>query len=181
MGGGLGHVQAIRGRGKQAIAAYKAALAIEDSYRFDSELHANLVVLMNNRRFFAEAATLLVKELGDTEQNATILARTIDEKSMKWRHVALPVAEELGLGDMVDRRRLYELDLEQGPRCAQRKKAVAKLRALGDPTAIPALEKARLKRGKRGKWRRRNLNKCLVPDVDNAVQYLKTLAADETP
>src|SRR2546423_3216337 len=49
----------------------------------------------------------------------------------------------------------YRLDLEQGATCADRQRAVAKLRALRDPSATAALKKAQA----------RKLNACLRDDA----------------
>ena len=63
-------------------------------------------------------------------------------------------------------------DLESGPTCAARKQAVAALRALGDPRAIPALEKAKFRRGGRSFTGGRNLNACLAADAADAITAL---------
>jgi serine/threonine protein kinase len=57
--------------------------------------------------------------------------------------------------------------LEKGKTCAARKSAVDQLRVLGDPRAIPALERARAK-PRRGK----NPNACLQADADAAIAEL---------
>ena len=64
----------------------------------------------------------------------------------------------------------YAHDLEQEETCAQRKEAVAKLRALGDPRGIAPLERAVEKRV--GKY---HPNKCLEDDANIAIGYLKGL------
>jgi hypothetical protein len=57
--------------------------------------------------------------------------------------------------------------LEHGKTCAARKKAVERLRALGDASAIPHLERAR-SRPRRGK----NANACLRAAADAAIREL---------
>ncbi|MBW2189977.1 MAG: serine/threonine protein kinase [Deltaproteobacteria bacterium] len=70
----------------------------------------------------------------------------------------------------------YILDLKQGDSCAERKAAVAKLRALGDKRAIPALEEAQTRTRTVGLFRRKaNANRCLRTDAEEAVQYLESL------
>jgi serine/threonine-protein kinase len=67
--------------------------------------------------------------------------------------------------------------LENGKTCAARRSAVAELHTLGDPRAIPALQRARtrLRRGK-------NLNACLAADADDAIAALSRLMpADRAP
>lgn len=53
--------------------------------------------------------------------------------------------------------------------------AVAKLRALGDKRAIPALQEAQNRPRTAGLLRRRNANACLRADAEEAVQYLESL------
>ena len=69
----------------------------------------------------------------------------------------------------------YILDLKQGDTCAERKVAVAKLRALGDKRAIPALQEAQNRPRTAGLLRRKNANACLRADAEEAVQYLESL------
>jgi serine/threonine protein kinase len=70
----------------------------------------------------------------------------------------------------------YILDLEHGDTCAERKNAVAKLRALGDKRAIPALREAQNRRRTVGLLRRKtNANACLRADAEEAVQHLESL------
>jgi serine/threonine protein kinase len=70
----------------------------------------------------------------------------------------------------------YILDLKQGDSCAERKEAVAKLQALGDKRAIPALQEAQNRPRTAGLLRRRtNANACLRSDAEEAVRYLQSL------
>ena len=64
-------------------------------------------------------------------------------------------------------------DLESGATCADRKEAVAVLRDLGDPRAIPALKKARY-RGRGGVLGigESNTNACLAADAKAAITAL---------
>ncbi len=65
--------------------------------------------------------------------------------------------------------------LRTGKRCKDRKKAVAALRALGDPRAIPALRKAR-KRNYKGGFlglETKNANWCLKRNAEEAIRHLE--------
>lgn len=62
--------------------------------------------------------------------------------------------------------------LERGKSCAARRKAVARLRGIGDPVAIPHLEKAR-SRPVGGK----NSNACLAPAAEAAIAHLQRVRA----
>lgn len=89
----------------------------------------------------------------------------------------MAVADEVGLGDQVDRMSSYLLDLEHGEDCAARKAAVANLRALGNKKAIPELRKARKRiRSEGGVIKRKiNTNACLRTDANEAIRYLNSL------
>ena len=89
----------------------------------------------------------------------------------------MSVADEVGLGDQVDRLGSYLLDLEHGGDCPARKEAVANLRALGDKKAIPALRKSRKRiRTEGGVIKRRvNTNACLRTDAAEAIRYLNSV------
>ena len=78
----------------------------------------------------------------------------------------------LGIGSEVDWYAAYVLDLEQGEGCTKRREAVAKLRALGDPRAIPQLEAAIVRKGKTGKWKGKRINKCLQDAARAAIAFL---------
>jgi serine/threonine-protein kinase len=88
--------------------------------------------------------------------------------------VPVPVPEPVASGADVDTRLKAALhDLETGATCADRKKAVAALRELGDARAIPALKRARY-RGRGGLLGigERNANACLKADADAAITAL---------
>jgi serine/threonine protein kinase len=66
--------------------------------------------------------------------------------------------------------------LERGKTCKARRNAVARLRALDQPSAIPFLEKARV-RPVRG----RNANACLTSSADAAIAHLSRPRATRAP
>jgi len=85
-------------------------------------------------------------------------------------HVEIPPA-------VVDRAALLRAalrDLQGGRTCAARRAAVGRLRALGDPAAIPALRRARhrMEGGFLGLGEK-NANACLRADADAAIAELK--------
>jgi hypothetical protein len=93
------------------------------------------------------------------------------------RHKAVAVADEVGLGDRVDRLGSYLLDLQQGESCQHRKEAVANLRALGNKNAIPALRKARKRIRSEGGFAKKklNTNACLSADAAEAIRHLQSI------
>ncbi|MBT8492918.1 MAG: hypothetical protein KJO07_07635, partial [Deltaproteobacteria bacterium] len=172
----LGHAHAARNHAKQTLAAYRKAIELDSTLAEDAALNANLKVLAADKRTFEEAATMLIEELDDKQIKGQVLAKATTKGDGEWRHLALGLSEKLGFIDEVDLRSVYELDLAEGSRCGYRQAAVAKLRALGDPAAIPALQQAINRRGTRGRWRGRKINSCLADDAKKAIQYLRTLS-----
>jgi hypothetical protein len=86
---------------------------------------------------------------------------------------------------VIDRAMLFKAakhDLETGRTCAARKDAVVRLRALGDPAAIPALRRARVReRGGFLGMGARNVNACLRAEADAAIAELKALLPEGSP
>ena len=69
----------------------------------------------------------------------------------------------------------YSLDLDQELTCDKRREAVAQLRALADPRAIGAIERAVGRKHKQGSLRGKLYNACLVNDGVAAIGSLKGL------
>lgn len=176
----LGHAHASRSDYDQAIEAYRKALALEPSLVHDAALRANLELMSDDDGpVLVEAVGLLIV-FGDDDAARTRLVELTTSEDAAVRRQALPLAEALGVGDRVDRVAVFTLDLRRGKSCEERREAVAKLRALGDPRAIPALEKAR-KRPAGSRWRRYNANACLKQQAEDAVKYLRSLSRDAGP
>ncbi len=173
----LGHAYAAQRKNTEAIAAYQRALELDGSRGRDEQLRANLRVIAGDTDVDAVTAALglLAGKAGDRSAHQRII-ELASGPERTLRKPAAALAEKLGLGAEVDWLKSYLLDLEQGEVCAQRKEAVTKLRALGDARAIPALERALLRKGKVGKWNGKNVNECLVGDARAAIAYLHGLA-----
>ncbi len=105
------------------------------------------------------------------------LRRNIDRaatsKSRSARQLAQAMAEQYDMRADVDLRKSYELDLTSGS-CAERRRAIPKLRELGDKKAIRALESAKYRKGG-SRFDRKNLNACLVDDAKAAIEHLESL------
>ena len=173
----LGHAYAARREHAPALVAYKRALELAPALERDGALRANLATISNDTDMAAAMAAyeLLVTMTTDPDARPRLLAAAAGEHADRRRAAGLLV-ERLGLGEGVDWYTAYLHDLEQGSTCEERKEAVAKLRALGDPRAIPALEAALVRKGKLGKWRGKPINRCLAPAARAAIQYLANLS-----
>jgi tetratricopeptide (TPR) repeat protein len=146
----LGHRLAAEGKHDDALDAYQRALRAQPSLVSDDGVRDYL----------------------------TGLAST--SKHMATRGRARDIALGLDLTDRIDLLASYTRDLEQGKTCADRKRAIPKLRELGDKRAIRALERAKyIKGGVR--FDRKNLNACLASDAREAIAHLKSLSPTPTP
>ena len=112
----------------------------------------------------------------DSDAEEQLVSLASSEEILFRRQHAVTVAEDVGLGDQIDRLGSYLLDLEQGETCFNRKDAVAKLRALGDKKAIPALDSAQKRIRTEGLLKKKvNANACLRTDAAEAILYLQSL------
>jgi serine/threonine-protein kinase len=177
----LGHAQASAQRSILALAAYEKAVKFEPKLAKDKLMRTNIELMLAKKApGIVDAALELLgtlSEAGDWAAGDQLVDLASSSKIPRRRHTALRVADEIGLGDRVDRLGSYLLDLEQGETCDLRKDAVAKLRALGDKNAIPELRKARRRiRIEGGVIKRKvNTNACLRTAANEAIRYLQSL------
>ncbi|MGB5414285.1 MAG: hypothetical protein WBN01_06560, partial [Polyangiales bacterium] len=178
----LGHAQASAQRSILALAAYAKAVKLEPKLAKDKLMRTNVALILDkNAPGIVDDAIELLGVLASVGDDATAADQLIDlassSKDARRRHKAMAVADEIGIGDQVDRFASYLLDLERGEDCAARRGAVAKLRTLGNKKAIPALRSARKRiRTEGGLIKRKvNTNACLRTDAAEAIRYLKSL------
>lgn len=177
----LGHAHASAQRNILALLAYEKAIRLEPKLAADELMRTNLALMLDKKAPGVVDATLdfmgmLVHEVHDGEAEDQLVSLASRDEVLRRRQRAMAVAEDVGLGDRVDRLRSYLLDLEQGETCPDRKDAVAKLRALGDKKAIPKLQAAQKRIRTDGLIKRKvNTNACLRTDAVEAVRYLQSL------
>jgi hypothetical protein len=177
----LGHAHATAQRNLAALGAYERAVALEPDLAKDKLLRTNLDLMLQKREPRVVEASVdllasLVRVAGDHDAADDIVKMASSHEMLRARHHAMEVADELGLGARIDHLGAYVLDLRQGPMCADRRDAVAKLRALGDKRAIPALKRAKKRIITEGLLNRKtNINACLRRDAVEAIQYLESL------
>ncbi|MBP9086056.1 MAG: protein kinase [Kofleriaceae bacterium] len=179
----LGHARATKRDSGIAIDAYQRALELAPGREADVTLRANLKVLIDdkNAELAGRALTMLITRT-KVEDRIDRLVDMARSDTLERRQTARQVAEATGLFSKLDLLSMYALDLDQETTCEKRRSVVAQLRAIGDPKAIPVLERAKIKLGRVGNWRNKPVNTCLVEDADVAIAYLATLAdAPPTP
>ncbi|MEM7436287.1 MAG: serine/threonine-protein kinase [Myxococcota bacterium] len=176
----LGHAHAAAQRNLQALQAYERAIALEPGLGKDKLLRTNLDLMSHKGDARVVAASLAIlgalAKNGDKDARKRLVELASQDLNLVTRRGAMSVASASGLGDRVDWLRAYSLDLQQGRTCADRRDAVANLRALGDKAAIPVLVAAQQRSRTEGLLKRKvNANACLRQDAAEAVQYLKSI------
>jgi hypothetical protein len=167
----LGHVHAARFERGPSIAAYAKALNFRPDLASEPELRNNLKIAAADKdpQIVAAAFDLWMRT-GDPEAEKLLLLAAVSD-AMPRRHAVHDVVERNKLTNKVDWLTAYVLDLQDEANCLDRKKAVGKLRALGDPRAIRVLEEALFRPAKTNA--KFNINKCLVDDAKAAIAALK--------
>jgi tetratricopeptide (TPR) repeat protein len=167
----LGHAYAALRRYDDALVAYERVRSLDRSIAEDRAMRTNLMLMLDDERneTATGAARFLIQLLDDAGASARLVEIASRHKSPAHRAAMRDLAESLGLADRIDHLASYRLDLEQGAACPDRQRAVAKLRALRDPAAVPALRKAQEKK----------TNTCLRDDAADAIRYLDALGANE--
>jgi serine/threonine protein kinase len=167
----LGHAYSAKSDNAHALAAYTQALQVDQKVGIDERLRTSLRTMAA----LADPSTVmrafdLWMYSGDPEAPKALLNAAVAE-SLARRHAAIPVVEHHHLEKQVEWWIAYGWDLVQEPDCADRKLAVARLRALGDRRGIPALERVISKYDKK----RHRENACLINEAKAALGYLQGL------
>ena len=169
----LGHAYAAFRRYDEALVAYERVRSLDRSLAEDRTMRTNLMLMLDDERneTATGAARFLIQFLDDEGARARVVELASRAHAPAHRAAMRELAESLGLTERVDLGASYRLDLEQGATCADRQRAVAKLRALRDPAATAALRKAQA----------RKINACLRDDAADAIRYLDSLNAADRP
>ncbi len=172
----LGHAYSAKNEPPQALSAYRRALALDPARESDKTLRANLRAMAGSKDpdVVQNAFDIWVGHTKDKDGTA-LLYKALESQDIDRRHAALRVMDLYKIGDALPRIQAYTRDLQDEPTCERRAEAVAKLRAIGDVRAVPALERAIRVRGKTGTMRGKLLNSCLIEDATQAIGYLRGL------
>jgi hypothetical protein len=177
----LGHAHANTQQSILALVAYEKAILLEPKLADDELMRTNLDLMLDKKApgvvdDALDFMGVLVREVDDGDAEDRLVSLASSDETLRRRQHAVAVADEVGVGDRIDRLGSYLLDLEQGATCFDRKDAVAQLRALGDKKAIPALEGVQKRIRTEGLLKRKvNTNACLRTDAAEAILYLQSL------
>jgi serine/threonine protein kinase len=167
----IGHMAANKNDVTKACKAYVNALALDGSVETSARMIQNLKAwaVSDNPAFVAQGFDVWIRTADPDAKTALLNALVFEKK-----------ARRQAVRDVVERHKVtganwvasYTLDLEQEPTCAGRKAAIAKLRSLEDKAAIPALQRAIVKKGARG-TPKGLYNWCVIDDLKAAVAVLQ--------
>jgi tetratricopeptide (TPR) repeat protein len=171
----MGHARSARAENALALDAYTRALTLDPTLENRDRLRANLATIAQDKdkETLVRAFDLWVRTT-DPEARVAIAKAAVAE-NVERRRAVVPVIEAHKI-EGIDWWIAYSYDLQQGKTCEIRKEAVTSLRALGDPRAIEALERALVRKGQYGVSRNKPINNCLAEDARSAIKYLEGLA-----
>jgi tetratricopeptide (TPR) repeat protein len=172
----LGNAYAAKGETPLSLGAYRRALSVNPAVESDRDLRANLRTMAADRdpEVVQNAFDLWAGHTNDKAAKDALTKAAMNQ-DIDRRHAALNVLDHYKLGDAKLRIAAYSLDLQDAPTCPHRAEAVGKLRAIGDPAAIPVLQRAVARKGSSGAMRGKLLNTCLIDDAKAAIGYLSGL------
>ena len=173
----LGHAHSANHESMASLAAYETALTQKVGLETNAMLRANLRAMAADKdvKVVARAFELWV-QTSDPEAKQLLVKAAVSQ-DLERRHAVRPVVERRKMLEQVDLLAVYTLDLDQEGTCEKRQEAVSHLRALNDPRAVAALERAVVKKIKSGPLRNRPYNPCLLDDAKAAMGYLRGLPA----
>ncbi|MEO8553210.1 MAG: serine/threonine-protein kinase [Kofleriaceae bacterium] len=167
----LGHAHAARHESGASLAAYNRALQLEPTLAANATFRANLRAMAadKNPDVVTNAFDVWLGRTDDLEGRDALIKAAVSQ-NLDRRHAVRPVIDRYKLADSIDWLTSYSLDLDQEITCAKRREAVVHLRALNTPKAVPALDRAVVKRNK-------TRNACLIDDATAAIGALKGLGS----
>jgi serine/threonine-protein kinase len=173
----LGHARAELGRDIEALAAYERAVELDPGLAGDETMRRNASAMLGRKSTTVTlAAIAFLADRVAGEIKPVVVEAASSHRHKETRARARATAEKRGWMDAVDRVESYGLDLTQGASCAERARAVPKLRETNDKRAISPLKKAR---GRRGGgvlgFGSSRVNGCLEKEAKEAIDYLEKL------
>jgi len=169
----LGHAHAARHEGGPSLTAYNRALQLNPVLASNATFIANLHAMAadKNPDVVTNAFDLWLGRTDDLEGRDALIKAAVSQ-NLDRRHAVRPVIDRYKLGDSIDWVVSFSLDLDQEATCAKRREAVTHLRALNSTKAVPALERAVVKK-------QRYRNACLIDDATSAIGALKALGSGQ--
>ncbi|MEM9493122.1 MAG: hypothetical protein AAGC55_28490, partial [Myxococcota bacterium] len=164
----LGHALMTAKQVAQGLLAYRTAVELDRALGRDQVLNLRLHDVFDggDKDELGEALAVIRAALSEGSDNSAdhplvelLVAVGSTSEIPRSRQRARAAASDLGHGDRIDWLASYVLDLRQGRRCEERRKAVTRLRELGDVRAARPLRRAARDQDKHK--RARGKNRCL--------------------
>lgn len=176
----LGRVQAALNNTRGAAVAFNKAMQLDPDLKTRKRMRSALRAMAEVEKdpILKVAAMEVWFQTGDPDAKAALVDAVVSE-TMTIRKAVRPVIQRYKLHNDVNWIASYNYDLQQEVDCESRKPAVALLRALDDPRAIPALQQAIARKGTQGRYLNKPINGCLVDDAKAAIAYLEALKKGE--
>ncbi|MEJ7602742.1 MAG: hypothetical protein WKG01_32940, partial [Kofleriaceae bacterium] len=167
----IGHLAANNNDVTRACKAYVNALALDASVETNQRMIQNLKswAVSDNPAIVAQGFDVWIRTADPEAKTALMNALVFEKKARRHAVREVVLRHQVAGGNWVAS---YTLDLEQEPSCPARKAAIAKLRSFDDKRAIPALQRAIVKKGARG-TPKGLYNWCVIDDLKAAVAYLQ--------
>jgi len=152
-----------RRRYGRAIAAYERALATDRTLAADATLRTAVSQIAGGDDAIAAVIALEVLATRVTPPDQrTIVQQASNGRLPEVRRRAFAIAERDGFAESIDRFASWTLDLKQQATCEERREAITKLRDLGDPRVIEALQRARAQYA------------CVAKDAAAAIEHIQS-------
>jgi serine/threonine-protein kinase len=176
----LGRVQAALNNTRGAAVAFNKAMQLDPDLKTRKRMRSALRAMAKVEKdpILKVAAMEVWFQTDDPDAKAALVDAVVSE-TMAIRKAVRPVIQRYKLHNDVNWIASYNYDLQQELDCESRKPAVALLRALDDPRAIPALQQAIARKGTQGRYLNKPINVCLADDAKAAIAYLEALKKGE--
>ena len=168
----LGHLEYLEKKFVPTLAAYGEALRLDPGLRGDAALLLNLRALCGDRdKKVAQAALALTVDRIGAAAVPLVAEIASDDARAELRAQARDGCAKLECTDKIDLVKSYGQDLAQARACEEKREAVRRLAATGQPRAGELLKKARSVRGALGGLFGGG-NECVRKDIDAALKDL---------
>ncbi|MBI5477830.1 MAG: protein kinase [Deltaproteobacteria bacterium] len=166
----FGHLLFAEHQVKEALAQYREAVRRDPGFRGDAALLANVRSLLDEKDHADAAFDLLCDQIGQPALDDLVRLST-EARTAEMRKRAAAAVTRLGAGARLDRYRVLSADLKTAKTCAEKRDAIAALKALGDRRAIPDLK--RMYHARYGFLGRKVAHACVRADLGEALKALE--------
>jgi eukaryotic-like serine/threonine-protein kinase len=173
----FGHLLFAEHQVREALGQYRAAVQRDPGFRGDAALLANARSLLDEKGHAEQAFELLCDHIGQPALD-DLVRLTTEGRTAEMRKRAAAAVTKLGAAGRIDRYRLLATELKEAKSCAEKREAIAGLKALGDPRAVPDLK--RMYNARFGLLRHKVAHACVHAELGDALKALEAPAAPDS-